>query len=128
MKKTSNLIILLTVLLSGCATNPNSIDAHLVKVGDIDNLEVKDLRSSRINNFLNVQATVQNDSGSIKQMYYRCKFYDGNKFQVGTDSQWQPVRVYGKATQDISCVATEPTAIDFKLEVNSTGTALKVYN
>jgi hypothetical protein len=115
-------------ILSGCATNPNSIDAHLVKVGDIGDLDVKDLRSARVNNFLNVQATVENDSGSIKQLYYRCKFYDGNKFQVGTDSQWQPVRVYGKSTQDISCVATEATAIDFKLEVNSTGTALKVYN
>lgn len=116
------------VFLLGCATNANTIDAHLVKVGDVGSLEVKDLRSARVNDFLNVQATVENDSGSIKQMYYRCKFYDGNKFQVGNDSQWQPVQVYGKSTQNIGCVATEPTAIDFKLEVSSTGTALKVYD
>lgn len=126
MKKIGCMIAFL--FLSGCATNPNSIDAHLVKVGDVDNLDIQDLRSARINNFLNIQATVINSSGSIQQMYYRCQFYDGNKFKVGSDTQWMPVRVYGKTTQDISCTATEPTAIDFKLEVSSTGSAAKVYS
>lgn len=115
-------------VLAGCAIDPNKISSHVVSVGDTDNFEVKDLRSAKVNDVLNVQATVYNDSRSIQQMYYRCKFFDNNKFQVNTDVQWVPIQVYGKSSQDISCIATSPTAIDFKLEISSTGSALKVYN
>ena len=114
-------------ILAGCAIDPNKISSHVVNVGKVDDIEVKDLRSAKVNDNLSIQATVYNDSRSIQQIYYRCKFFDSNKFQVNTDVQWTPVQVYGKSSQDISCTATAPTAIDFKLEISSTGAALKVY-
>ena len=113
--------------LSSCATNSDKISAHVANIGDVDDIEVKDLRSAKVNDNLSIQASVYNSSRSIQQIYYRCKFFDTNKFQVNNDVQWVPVQVYGKSSQDISCLATSPTAIDFKLEISSTGAALKVY-
>lgn len=118
----------LGLLLVACAANPNTIAAHVVKVGKVDDLVINDLRSAKVNNCLTIQATLANASSSIQQLYYRCKFVDGNKFQVGEGGQWVPVRVYGKSSVDISCVATEPTAIDFKLELSTTGTGQSVFH
>lgn len=121
------ILLLIGSVLVGCAADPSSMDTHVVKIGSVSGLEVKDLHLAKINDNLNIQAAVYNDSRSIQQIYYRCRFFDSNKFQINNDVQWVPVQIYGKSSQNINCTATSPTAIDFKLEISSTGTALKVY-
>lgn len=122
------IISLIALTLSGCASSTNSIAAHVDRIGSMsDDVEVRDLRSARHNEVLNVQATLYNDSRSVQQVYYRCKFFDNNGFDLSSNLQWIPTQVYGKQTATVSCNANSSTAIDFKFELSSTGVALKVY-
>ena len=133
MRKITLISLVLALGLSACASQP-TIKSKTETIGDVDNLKVVDMRSglssstdSSAGGLLTVQAGIKNEDSVMRSVYYRCNFYDGNKFQVGQDGQWIPVIIYGGQTKAIQCLATTPEAVDFKIELSSTGTTVQLY-
>lgn len=121
------LLSALAISLLGCASS-NTIKSKTAMFGKVKNIEVSDLRSKRVNEIMIAQATIANTtSDSPQEIYYRCHFYDVNKFDVSGDVPWKPVTIYGGQSQTIECISNAKAAVDFKLELSSSGSALEVY-
>lgn len=128
MKKLS-LFGLLTTLLIGCGTTSNdTIKSKTEVFGQTSNIKVTDLRSKVVNGLMVVQGTITNTtSNTPQQIYYRCHFYDANKFDLSGGVAWNPITIYGNSSQTVNCMSNSTQATDFRLDVSSSGNAIQVY-
>ena len=124
-------IIVTTGLLAtlvGCAST-NTIKSKTEVIGKVKDIEITDLRTKKVNGVFVAQATITNDSNDTPQdIYYRCHFYDSNKFDLSGDVQWNPIQIYGGQKQTVECTSDSKEVSDFRLEISSTGASVKVYN
>ena len=127
MKKLSICLILATIILCSCATNKikNQVEVIGYSLGDI---QIKDLRSMQINGLLVAQGTFHNKGSKAVNGYYRCKFLDATNFQVGEDQAWDLVTVYSNQDKAFKCQATDPNAVDFKIEFSNNAENVTVYH
>ena len=82
-------------------------------------LKVTDLRATRRDNLLRIQAEVSNTSNGNQQLYYRFRWLDQDGFSVWDDEPWKPLIVYGAQKQLISVVSPTFKATDFRLVLQS---------
>jgi hypothetical protein len=118
---------LLLGILAGCATE--KIKDHVEIIGDsMGDVEIKDLRSMRINDLLMAQGSFFNTGKKPVQGYYRCKFLDTQDFQVGEDQTWQLLTIYPNQTQKFKCQSTHLEATNFKIEFSNNAKNVTVYH
>lgn len=96
-----------------------SIESKLEEQGKMENLKVTDLRATRRDNLLRIQAEVTNISSGNQQLYYRFKWLDRDGFTVWDDEPWKPMIVYGNQKQVISVSSPTFKATDFRLILQS---------
>lgn len=96
-----------------------SIESKLEEQGKMDYLKVTDLRATRRDNLLRIQAEVTNTSSGNQQLYYRFKWLDKDGFTVWDDEPWKPMIVYGNQKQVISVSSPTFKATDFRLILQS---------
>ncbi len=97
-------------------------------IGEVKNIEITDLRTKRVNGVFMAQATIINDSRDTPQdIYYRCHFYDSNKFDLSGEVQWTALQIYGGQSQTVECSSNSNQVSDFRVEISSTGASVKVY-
>ena len=82
-------------------------------------LTVTDLRATRRDNLLRIQAEVTNSSASNQQLYYRFKWLDNDGFTVWDEEPWKPLIIYGAQKQVINTVSPTFKATDFRLILQS---------
>ena len=117
----------IVLTLIGCSSIP-TIKSKTDIIGSVKDIEVTDLRSKKVNGVLKAQAVITNTSSDTPQdVFYRCHFYDLDKFDLSGDVQWISIQVYGGQNQSIDCSSENKNAVDFKLEISSSGQSLKVY-
>ncbi|MFZ6675288.1 YcfL family protein [Undibacterium sp. Xuan67W] len=95
------------------------IAAKLMVRGELQGLQVVDLRSQRKNDVMVVQAEVTNTDVKDLRLYYRFRWTDAAGMQVGDGEVWKPMTFLGKQTQFIKSTAYGPQATDFKIEMSS---------
>ncbi|WP_269532920.1 YcfL family protein [Chitinimonas sp. BJYL2] len=98
-------------------TSP-AIAAKLMLRGDAGSIKVAEMRISRKNDVLVVQADLQNKSKFDTRMYYRFRWLDANGSQVGDDTAWNQLNVMGKQQTTIKGVAAHSSVTDFRIEMN----------
>ena len=96
-----------------------SLQSKLEEQGKMNNLKVTDLRATKRNNLLNIQAEITNLSSGNQQLYYRFKWLDRDGFTVWDEEPWKPMVVYGNQKQVINVVAPTFKATDFRLILQS---------
>jgi uncharacterized protein YcfL len=96
-----------------------SIASKLEEQGKMNSLRVTDLRATRRDNVLRVQAEVTNLSSGNQQLYYRFKWLDRDGFTVWEEEPWKPMIVYGNQKQVISVSSPTFKATDFRLILQS---------
>ena len=101
------------------AAGSPSISSKLEEQGKMDNLKVTDLRATKRDNLLRIQADIFNSSASNQQLYYRFKWLDRDGFTVWDEEPWKPMVVYGNQKQVINVVAPTFKATDFRLILQS---------
>ena len=103
------------VLLYGCAIN--QFKNQFEVIGDnSNNIEIKNLHSSRYNDLLIAQGMLYNDSNNTINGYYRCKFFDKDNFQINDDAPWELITIYSNQNKSFKCQATDINAVSFKVE------------
>ncbi|MEI7429380.1 MAG: DUF1425 domain-containing protein [Betaproteobacteria bacterium] len=101
------------------ASSAPSMASKIEEQGKMTYLTVTDLRATRRDNLLRIQAEVTNSSSSTQQLYYRFKWLDSDGFSVWDEEAWKPVLVYGAQKQVISTVSPTFKATDFRLILQS---------
>ena len=96
-----------------------SMASKLEEQGKMNNLKVSDLRATKRDNLLHIQAEITNISAGNQQFYYRFKWLDRDGFSVWDDEPWKPMIVYGNQKQVISVVSPTFKAVDFRLVLQS---------
>lgn len=96
-----------------------SIASRVEELGRMTYLKVSDLRATKRDNLLRVQAEITNTSHQNQQLYYRFKWLDRDGFSVWDDEPWKPLVVYGNQKQQINVVAPTFKAVDFRVELQS---------
>ncbi len=105
------------------ATYPHAasagIAAKLIVRGELQGLQVIDLRSQRRSDVLVVQAEVTNLATSDLRLYYRFRWTDAGGMQVGDGETWKPLVFLGQQTLFIKGTAYGPKATDFMIEMSA---------
>ena len=96
-----------------------SMASKLEEQGKMNNLKVTDLRATKRDNLLRIQAEVTNISSGNQQLYYRFKWLDNDGFTVWDDEPWKPMIVYGNQKQVINVSSPTFKATDFRLILQS---------
>lgn len=96
-----------------------SIASRVEELGKMQYLTVSDLRATKRDNLLRVQAELTNTSHENQQLFYRFKWLDRDGFSVWDDEPWKPLTVYGKQKQLIQVVAPTFKATYFRLILQS---------
>lgn len=128
MKNRLILLMMSIVLLNACSSNKAK---NQVLGKNVDNVKVVGLTSMRVNNLLNAKGYLHNIGNSTAQVYYRCLFFDVNQVPLGEPSAWKFATVYSPdyIYEDVSikCQATDVNAMDFKIELSNSSSAITVY-
>jgi uncharacterized caspase-like protein len=96
-----------------------SIASKIEEQGKMSNLKVTDLRATKRDNLLRIQADITNTSTSNQQLYYRFKWLDRDGFTVWDEEPWKPMIVYGNQKQVINVSSPTFKATDFRLILQS---------
>ena len=105
--------------LAMAPSNAPSMASKIEEQGKMKYLKVTDLRATRRDNLLRIQAEVSNTSNGNQQLYYRFRWLDQDGFSVWDDEPWKPLIVYGAQKQLISVVSPTFKATDFRLVLQS---------
>lgn len=127
-KKYSLLSILFLGFLTACGSTNKIADHVEIVGGSLGDVEIKDLRSMRINDLLVAQGTFYDTGDKPVQGYYRCKFLDVDNFQVGEDQTWELVTIYPNQSQSFKCKSTHLNATNFKIEFSNNAKNVTVYH
>ena len=96
-----------------------SIASRIELMGPVNYLVVSDLRATKRDNLLRIQAEITNTSTDNQQLYYRFKWLDRDGFSVWDDEPWKPLLVYGNQKQLINVVSPSFKATDFRIVLQS---------
>ncbi|HJV02326.1 MAG TPA: YcfL family protein [Burkholderiaceae bacterium] len=101
------------------AAASGGIASRLIVRGDLQGLQVVDLRSQRRNDMLVVQAEMINAESKDLRLYYRFRWLDAGGMQVGDGEVWKPLVFMGKQSQFLKGTGYGPQATDFRIEMSS---------
>ena len=95
------------------------IASKLLIRGDLQGLQMIDLRSQRRNDVLVVQAEITNTQSGDLRLYYRFRWTDANGMQVGDGEVWKPMTFLGLQSKFVKGTAYGPQATDFLIEMSA---------
>lgn len=95
------------------------IAAKLLVRGNLQGLQVIDLRSQTRNDVIVVQGEIYNTSDYDSRLYYRFRWVDSGGMQVGDGEVWKPLQFLGRQSQFIRGTAPGPKAADFLIEMSA---------
>jgi uncharacterized protein YcfL len=99
------------------ATSP-AIAAKLILRSEPNGLKVSEMRLTRKNDVLVVQADLQNVTKKDVVAYHRFRWLDASGNQVGDGESWKQTPVAGKQIATVNSVAPTSAVVDLRLEMN----------
>ncbi|HES76683.1 MAG TPA: DUF1425 domain-containing protein, partial [bacterium] len=84
-----------------------------------DYIVVEEIRATKRNGLLTLQATVYNTDYADRSMRYRFRWLDAQGFDIGGEEAWKPLLIHGKQSTRIQTVAPMPQATDFTLQIHA---------
>ena len=95
------------------------LNSKVEALGVPDYLVVDEIRATKRNGLLTLQATIYNTDTVDRAMRYRFRWIDAQGFDIGTEEAWKPLLVHGSQSQRIQTVAPTPQAVDFSLQIHA---------
>jgi uncharacterized protein YcfL len=116
------ILFIFSVFLIGCAesvsnetvSNP---DRNIIKNNYLaQKIEILDHHKRYTNGLLEVMVRIHNKTDKVQEAEYRFVWFDKDGFSIGKEP-WQPITLNGFETTEISSIAHNPNAVDFKFEI-----------
>ncbi len=98
-------------------TSP-AIAAKMLLRGNANGLKVSEMRITRKNDVLVVQADLLNTGAKNVMAFHRFRWLDASGNQVGDGESWKQTPVMGQQQLTVKSVAPSAAAVDLKLEMN----------
>lgn len=98
-------------------STPPAVAAKVALRGDAMGVRVSEMRITRPNDILVVQADFGNSERSDRMVYYRFKWLDAVGNQVGDGESWKQITILGLGQQTVKSVAPASPTTDFRLEM-----------
>jgi uncharacterized protein YcfL len=113
-----------TCLVAGCFTPPENGKSSQLDQRDFNALDIKAVGSitQKRGDLLVVQTELKNNSPYDRTVFWRYRWFDKVGMQVGEETTWNPLLIYGQQTQYIKAVAPSPKADNFKIELTAQDT------
>ncbi len=96
---------------------PPAVAAKVSLRGDAIGVRVSEMRITRPNDILVVQADFGNGESADRMVFYRFKWLDAVGNQVGDGESWKQLTVLGLGQHTVKSVAPAGAATDFRLEM-----------
>ena len=100
------------------AGTPAAVANKIALRGEAQGIRVSEMRITRPNDILVVQADMANGERSDRTVFYRFRWLDNSGNQVGDGESWKQMTLLGLGQQTVKSVAPAGTASDFRLEMN----------
>lgn len=100
------------------AGTPAAVAAKIALRGEAQGVRVSEMRITRPNDILVVQADMANGERSDRTVFYRFRWLDNSGNQVGDGESWKQMTLLGLGQQTVKSVAPAGAASDFRLEMN----------
>ncbi|WP_295484084.1 YcfL family protein [uncultured Pseudomonas sp.] len=116
------LALIAAALLAGCAAPPpvsGSAASKVAILGQLDDIQIGQMRVARENGFLTVKVALSNTSRSNRTLYYRFAWLGDDGFPVTAEEAWKTTTLYGKQATFLPAIAPSPKATDFRLEAHT---------
>ncbi|MDR7378823.1 uncharacterized protein YcfL [Rhodoferax ferrireducens] len=97
---------------------PAAVAAKVALRGESQGVRVSEIRITRPNDILVVQADLANGERADRTVFYRFRWLDTVGNQVGDGESWKQMGLLGKGQQTVKSVAPSGIATDFRLEMN----------
>jgi uncharacterized protein YcfL len=97
---------------------PSAVAAKVALRGESQGVRVSEIRITRPNDILVVQADLANAERGDRTVFYRFRWLDSVGNQVGDGESWKQLGVMGMGQQTVKSVAPTGAATDFRLEMN----------
>ena len=97
---------------------PAAVAAKVALRGESQGVRVSEMRITRPNDILVVQADLANGDRNDRTVFYRFRWLDSVGNQVGDGESWKQMGVMGLGQQTVKSVAPSGAATDFRLEMN----------
>ena len=121
--KLKALVVCLTFLAANAhaqnqdPATPPAVATKVALRGDALGMRVSEMRITRPNDILVVQADFGNGERTDRMVFYRFKWLDSVGNQVGDGESWKQITVLGLGQQTVKSVAPAGSATDFRLEM-----------
>ena len=141
MKHSWMIAALLPVLVAACATQKGFEQPGMAfgcpigdaKVGSMDDLvklktamegkrttiQATEMRCSRTGDLLKIDASLNNDSSTVKRIAYKFRWIDREGMRAAEEEAWKPVMLYENSNLVVNSVSPSNKAVDFKLILRS---------
>ena len=96
---------------------PAAVAAKIALRGEALGVRVGEMRITRPNDILVVQADMGNGERTDRTVFYRFKWLDSVGNQVGDGESWKQMTILGLGQQTVKSVAPASAAADFRLEM-----------
>jgi uncharacterized protein YcfL len=96
---------------------PPAVAAKVALRGDAMGVRVSEIRITRPNDILVVQADMANGERTDRMVFHRFRWLDSVGNQVGDGESWKQSTLLGLGQQTVKSVAPKATATDFRLEM-----------
>lgn len=121
-----SLLTVAAVLTSGCSSvtsvsmapgdDPSVVFENRSSSNQLIFLAVEELKSRKVGQLLQAQATVRNTSTFQIEFKYQFRFFDKDGFSVAEDGRpWTSVTLQGKDNKQIKALAPNPAATAVKI-------------
>jgi uncharacterized protein YcfL len=119
--KSCRIIVLMPMLLAGCATvpppAPGSAASKLIFLNEVSDIAQGELRAVNVNDFLTVEAEFINTSTDFESIQYRFQWRDRSGMDAGIEENWKVLTFSPSQAQRVKGIATSKKATDFKIEL-----------
>jgi uncharacterized protein YcfL len=141
MSRTWTIIVLASVLASGCATKKGFEvpgfaygcplgDAKVSSMDDLVKLKVMtegkrttiqptEIRCTMTGDLLKIDANLNNDSSSAKRIAYKFRWIDREGMRAWDEESWKPLLMYDNSNLMINSVSPTNKAADFRIILRS---------
>lgn len=95
------------------------VDPASKVVGTANSVQVRDIRTSSVNNQLLVQVELNNNRGRRDAFDYRVRWLDANGLQVVPYASWEVVSLEGQESSVLNLTSPRTDATDFRFEIKA---------
>src|SRR5258707_5202014 len=95
------------------------VKAKTMSEGKRTTIQATEMRCTKAGELLKIDATLNNDSSSVKRIAYKFRWIDREGMRAAEEEPWKPLLMYENSNFPTDAISPTATAVDFRLILRS---------